>query len=61
MNKTKLVKFIKQQMTVSSDFIEFNKKQDDEKFHMFWLGRWGTLSELLQMIEGGDFDDNDSN
>lgn len=60
MNKSKLIKFIEHHMTVSNDFVEFNKKRDDEKFQMFWLGRWGTLSELLQLIEEGDFDDNDS-
>lgn len=61
MNKSKLVKFIEQQMTISSDFVAYNEEIEEENSRMFWLGRWGILSELLRMIERGDFDDIHSN
>ena len=61
MNKSKLTKFIEKQTKICNDFIEFDKRNDDRNSRMFWTGRWGILCELMHMIEGGDFDDNDSN
>ena len=61
MNKSKLIEFVEEQMVVFNEFIKFFKKNDNDLFYLYWLGKWGVYSDLLQMIDRGDFDDNDSN